>query len=92
MILPIILKISDVASREPFHVRFYKMKHFQHFQYVYNQTAGCQSRLQKLQNNMVLTTQMSKDMFIKIRILGEVKDEDLNLISKKAGRFFFDIL
>lgn len=85
--LPIILKISDVASKEPFHVRFYKMKQFQHFQYVYNQTAGCQSRLPKLQNNVVSTTQMAKDMFIKIRILGEFKDEDLNLISKKAGRF-----
>lgn len=87
MMLPIILKISDVASKEPFHVRFYKMKQFQHFQYVYNQTAGCQSRLPKLQNNVVSTTQMAKDMFIKIRILGEFKDEDLNLISKKAGRF-----
>lgn len=80
------LKIKDVASKEPFHVRFYKMKQFQHFQYVYNQTAGCQSRLPKLQNNVVSTTQMAKDMFIKIRILGEFKDEDLNLISKKAGR------
>lgn len=64
------------------------MKQFQHFQYVYNQTAGCQSRLEKLRNNVVSTTQMAKDIFIKIRILGDFKDEDLNLISKKAGKFF----
>lgn len=83
--LPIILKFSDDASNEPFQVRFYKIKQFQHFQYVYNQTAGCHSRLQKLRNNVVSTTPMAKDIFIKIRILGHFKDEDLNLISKKAG-------
>lgn len=30
---------------------------------------------------------MVKDMFIKIGIFGEFKDEDFNLILKKVGRF-----
>lgn len=79
-------KISDVASKESPHVLFYKMKQFRHFQYVYNQTADCESRVQKLQNDIVSTNQMAKDILIKIRILGDFSDEDLNLISKSEGR------
>lgn len=79
-------KFSDVASKEPLHVLFYKMKQFRHFQYVYNQTADCESRVQKLQHDIVSTNQMAKDIFIKIRILGDFSDEDLNLISKSEGR------
>lgn len=75
-----------MASKESLHVLFYKMKQFRHFQYVYNQTADCKSRVQKLQNDVVSTNQMAKDIFIKIRILGDFSDEDLNLISKSEGR------
>lgn len=81
-------KISDVASKESPHVLFFKMKQFRHFQYVYNQTADCESRVQKLQNDIVSTNQMAKDILIKIRILGDFSDEDLNLISKSEGRVF----
>lgn len=80
------LKTKDVASKESPHVLFYKMKQFRHFQYVYNQTADCESRVQKLQNDIVSTNQMAKDILIKIRILGDFSDEDLNLISKSEGR------
>lgn len=75
-----------MASKEPLHVLFYKMKQFRHFQYVYNQTADCESRVQKLQHDIVSTNQMAKDIFVKIRILGDFSDEDLNLISKSEGR------
>lgn len=64
-----------------------KAKHFQHFHYVINLAKDCELRLEKVIKSENRKKCVSdKDVMIKIGIVGDLTDDNLNLLSKGKGR------
>lgn len=80
-----ILIISEAVPIEPIQYWFYQSEQFPRFQYVYNQTRDCESRIEKAGMGRIRTHQMSRKVNIKIGIIGEFTDKDCTLISKRKG-------
>lgn len=60
-----------------------KAKHFQHFRYVINLAKDCELRLEKVIKSENRKKCVSdKDVMIKIGIVGDLTDDNLNLLSK----------
>lgn len=55
-----ILIISEAVPIEPIQYWFYQSEQFPRFQYVYNQTRDCESRIEKAGMGRIRTHQMSK--------------------------------
>lgn len=79
------LTILEAGPNEPIQYWFYQSEQFPRFQYVYNQTRDCESRIEEAGIGRIRTHQMCKKVNIKIGIIGEFTDKDCRLISKREG-------
>lgn len=82
-----ILILLEAASR-PVKYLFWKAKSFEHFQYIYNNTRDCKTRVDKLLKKDDLADPMPKDVIIKIGIVGDFTKDNVNLISKRPGSIY----
>lgn len=80
-----VLTISEGVPIELIHYWFYQSEQFPRFQYIYNQTRDCKIRIEKAGMGRIRTHKMSKNVNIKIGIIGKFTDKDYNLISKRKG-------
>lgn len=73
--------ISDTSIR----YLFYKpAKCFDHFDFVYNRMRDCKSRVEKILNTKERKNIMPKEVVIKIGIIGNFQEENLDLISRRT--------
>lgn len=64
---------------------FYKSKRFQHFDYVYNLVADCSNRVQMVRTSYVEETKLPENVTIRLMFAGNVKKENLKLVTKRRG-------
>lgn len=81
--------LLETASRPSIKYLFWRAKYYEHFHYVYNLVRDCKTRVEKLllkKND--LTYPMPKDVMVKIGIVGDYTEDNVNLISKRPGSIF----
>lgn len=77
--------ILEAAPKSSTHSLFFKMNHFPRFQFVYNQTRDCKSRLEKFGKGKIRINKMFENVIIKIVIVGGFTDDNLRLLTESAG-------
>lgn len=78
------VSISEAESKSTVYI-FYKAKYFQAFYYSYKLARDCRRRIGQIIKCNDVGEVMSKDVFIKIGIVGKFTDADLKLVSKGRG-------
>lgn len=82
-----ILILLETASRPPVEL-FWKANSFDHFNHVYNLMRDCNTRVEMLLKKNNRPYFMPKDVIVKIGIVGDYTKDNVNLISKRAGRIY----
>lgn len=77
--------ISGTESKTPKYF-YFEAKYFQAFHYIYKLARDCRSRIENVLKNNDTRDEMTKDVFIKIGIIGKFTDDDLKLISAGKGK------
>lgn len=83
-------QFSDAQFDQFVRYFYYKpAKHFPHFDYIYKLTQKCKLRIEKMRESKSRSKSSSKDVVIEVGIAGWFNENNLELISKIKGNFFF---
>lgn len=85
-----IISIIFIISDTPIQYLFYQPgQDFNHFHYVYNLIRNCESRVENIHlSKEQKKNLMSKDVVIKIGVVGIFHEDNLHLISGRTCTFF----
>lgn len=67
------------------HPIYYKSKCFENFHYVKNQAEDCKKRAQKIEKNLEQGTLITRDVWVKLRFVGKVTEDNRKHVTHRKG-------